>query len=99
MQDSHYMAEILLWGTNRENLHADCRSVRHFDFDGLDFGSRRMEIRGRYIWDRRAMRQVPFLALVVLQTLGRLQRYAHPGRKIELGPDQQPFEGRPRRNP
>ena len=93
------MAEIFLWGTKRENFHADCSPVRHFDFDGLDFVSRRKEIRRRYIGDRRALRQVPFLALVVLQTLGRLQRYAHLGRKIELGSDQQPFEGRPRRNP
>jgi hypothetical protein len=87
--------------TDRENLHADSSPIRHFDFDDVGFGSRREKIRGRYIWiwDRRAMRQVPFLALVVLQTLGRLQRYAHSVRKIELGSDQQPFEGRPRRNP
>jgi hypothetical protein len=99
MQDSHDMAEIFLWGTNRENLHADSSPIRHFDFDDIGFGSRREKIRGRYIRDRRAMRHVPFLALVVIQTLGRLQRYAHPVRKIELGSDQQPFEGRPRRNP
>ncbi len=57
-----------------------------------------LKIRVWYVRNGWAMRQVPFLALVVLQTLGRLQRHTHLGRMIEFSSDQQPFEGRLRRN-
>ncbi len=75
------MGKVFLIVPTGLNVHVDVDVgiVRKLDLEKLRFFLRRDDVHHMYVWDRRPVTQLPFLALSILQPIGRLEGSTHFG--------------------
>ncbi len=79
------MHKVFLIVPTGVNGHAEVGGVRKLDLEDLGFFLGCDDVYHRDIWNGRPMRQLPFLALSVLQPVRRLEGGTHFGMMPESG--------------
>ncbi len=79
------MRKVFLGVPNGVNVHVDVGIIRKLDLENLRIFLGCDDVSLRYVWDGRPVAQLPFLALSILQPVGRLEGSTHFGILPESG--------------
>jgi hypothetical protein len=98
LEDPNNVHEVYLVVPTGVDGHAEVGSARKLDLEDLGFFLGRDDVNHRNIRNGQPMRQLPFLALSILQPIRRLEGGTHFGVLLESGTQQEFLERRLRRN-
>ncbi len=84
-EDRNNVRKVFLIIHTRVNGHAEVGRIRKLDLEDLGFFLGRDNVYHRDLWNGQPMRQLPFLALSVLQPVWRLEGGTHSGMMPESG--------------
>ncbi len=88
------MHKVFLVVSTRVNVHFDVGIVRKLDLQNLRIFLGCDNVRLKYVRDRQPVAQLPFLALRILQPVGRLEGSTHFGALPESSTEQEFLERR-----
>ncbi len=88
------MCKVFLDVPTGVNGHTEVRLVQELDLVNLRFFLGCDGVNHRYVWNGRLVGQLPFLALIVLQPVWRLEQGTHFGVLPESGTKQEFLERR-----
>ncbi len=97
-EDCNYVYKVFLIVPTGVNRHAEVGRIGKLDLEGLRIFLGRDDVYHRDVRDRRPMRQLPLLALSILQPIWGLEGGSHFGVMPESGTQQEFLKRRLRQN-
>ncbi len=85
MEDRNNVREVFLVVPTGVDGHAEVGCIRKLDLEDLGFFLGCDDVNHRNVWNGRLVRQLPYLALSVLQPVRRLEAGTHFGVLPESG--------------